>query len=98
MRLSRLPSGLASYPRVVLTRRPDILSVENPPEIEVRVPRVRFDGEPVARYAAACGYDAGDVRNGYLPVTYPHVLAMPLHLRIMAMRSFALRPMGLIHL
>jgi acyl dehydratase len=98
LRLARLPSGLASYPRVVLTRRPDILTVENPPDIEIRVPRVRFDAAPITRYSAACGYDADDVRNGYVPITYPHVLAMPLHLRIMAMRSFPLRPMGLIHL
>jgi len=41
-----------------------------------------------------CGFrlDAG------IPVTYPHVLAMPLHLHIFAQRGFPLRPMGLIHL
>ncbi|HWJ07302.1 MAG TPA: MaoC/PaaZ C-terminal domain-containing protein [Steroidobacteraceae bacterium] len=98
LRLSRLPSGLASYPRVVLTRRPDVLTVEDPPEIEIRVPRVRFAAASIARYSTTCGFDGGDVRNGYVPITYPHVLAMPLHLRIMAMGSFALRPMGLIHL
>jgi acyl dehydratase len=98
LRLARLPSGLASYPRVVLTRRPDVVTVVDPPEIEVRVPRVRFDAAQVAQYSASCGFDAADVRNGHVPVTYPHVLAMPLHLRIMAMGSFPLRPMGLIHL
>jgi acyl dehydratase len=98
LRFGRLPSGLSSYPRVVLTRRPDVLTVVDPPTFEVRVPGVRFDATQVARYAAVCGFDAVDVRNGYVPVTYPHVLAMPLHLRIMAMDSFPLRPMGLIHI
>ena len=53
LRLARLPSGLASYPRVVLTRRPDLLTVVDPPEIEVRVSHVRFDVAQVARYSAA---------------------------------------------
>jgi acyl dehydratase len=97
LRYPRLPSGLASYPRVVLTRRPDLLAVDNPPEFEVRVDDVRIDPAKVAEYAAVCGFDADRVRNGYVPVTYPHVLAMPLHLRIMATEAFPLRPMGLIH-
>jgi acyl dehydratase len=98
LRLPRLPSGLASYPRVVLTRRPDVVTVESPAHIEMRVDRVPFAPAQVAGYSRMCGFDDVDVRNGYVPVTYPHVLAMPLHLRIMAMGSFALRPMGLIHL
>lgn len=98
LRFERLPPGLACYPRVLLTRRPDLLSVGEPPAFEVRVRRVRIVATDVARYAAVCGFDANAVRNGEVPVTYPHVLAMPLHLRIMAERLFPLRPMGLIHL
>ncbi|MGI9245777.1 MAG: MaoC/PaaZ C-terminal domain-containing protein [Steroidobacteraceae bacterium] len=98
IRLARLPAVLPRYPRVVMTRRPDILAVSDPPGFEVRVDGARFDAAQVVRYAAVCGYAAADVRAGYVPVTYPHVLAMSLHLRIMATRQFALRPMGLIHL
>jgi acyl dehydratase len=98
LRFERLPSGLSSYPRVVAMRRPDLLTVEAPPEFEVRVDRVQFDPAQVVRYAAACGFDATAVAQGYVPVTFPHVLAMPLHLRIMGHRAFPLRPMGLIHL
>jgi acyl dehydratase len=98
LRFAKLPSGLASYPRVVLTRRPDLLEVGEPTDFEVRVDRVRIDAAQVAAYAAVCGFDAADVRNGHVPITYPHVLAMPLHLRIMSNERFALRPMGLIHL
>jgi acyl dehydratase len=98
LRFRSLPAGLACYPRVVLTRRPDLSSVTSPPEIEARVDAVHVAPAHVARYAASCGFDARAVRDGYVPVTYPHVLAMPLHLRIMALGSFPLRPMGLIHL
>jgi hypothetical protein len=55
---------------------------------------VRLDGRKAAAYASMCGFRHGSA----LPVTYPHVLAMPLHLRIFADRQFPLRPMGLIHL
>jgi acyl dehydratase len=98
LRFPTLPSGLASYPRVVLTRRPELPEVAAPTEFEVRVDRVRIDGSHVAAYASACGFDPARVREGEVPVTYPHVLAMPLHLRIMSNERFALRPMGLIHL
>lgn len=97
LKLSKRPSVLATYPRVLLTRRPDILSLRDPPELEVRLDQVLIDPQAVARYASVCAFDASDVRNGYVPITYPHVLAMPLHLRIMGLASFPLRPMGLIH-
>lgn len=97
LRLTKLPSGLASYPRVLLTRRPDILTLSEPPEFEVRLDGVVIEPRHVTRYASVCAFDASDVRNGYVPITYPHVLAMPLHLRIMGHRAFPLRPMGLIH-
>ena len=98
LRLARSPSGLASYPRVVLTRRPDVLAVTDPTEFEVVVDRVRIAASNVAAYAAVCGFDPARARRGEVPLTYPHVLAMPLHLRIMANPAFPLRPMGLIHL
>lgn len=92
--LSRLPSVWATYPRVLLTRRPPITEVTDPPGFEVSVTGVRLDGRKAAAYASMCGFQTGSP----LPVTYPHVLAMPLHLRIFADREFPLRPMGLIHL
>ena len=97
LRLAQLPSGLASFPRLVLTRRPDLLTVAEPPDCAIRVDSVRLDAAQIESYATVCGFDAADVRNGRVPVTYPHVLATPLHLRIMALDSFPLRPLGLIH-
>jgi acyl dehydratase len=95
--LKRLPSGLGSYPRVLLSRRPDLLTLVEPPDIEIRLAHVRIDPRRVAPYAAVCAFDAGAVNAGVVPVTYPHVLSMPLHLHIMGLRAFPLRPMGLIH-
>jgi acyl dehydratase len=94
LRLTKLPSIWASYPRVVLVRRPPITAVTEPPEIVASVPGVMLDAGAAARYAQMCGFGA----SATLPVTFPHVLAMPLHLKIFASSAFPLRPMGLIHL
>lgn len=94
LQLTKLPSIWASYPRVVLVRRPPITAVTEPPEIVASVPGVMLDAGAAARYAQMCGFGA----SATLPVTFPHVLAMPLHLKIFASSAFPLRPMGLIHL
>ena len=94
LQLTRRPSIWASYPRVLLVRRPPITEVTAPPEIVATVAGLMLDAGAAARYAAMCGFGA----SAALPVTYPHVLAMPLHLRIFASGAFPLRPMGLIHL
>ncbi len=91
LRLSKLPTGLATYPRVLLTRRPPVTEIGEPPEVTASVSGVALDAASVARYSAACGF------GGAIPPTYLHVLAMPLHLEIFACGSFPLRPMGLIH-
>ena len=75
-----------------MTARPPVSQVVEPPEIRCTVERVVIDEADVASYSGQCGFGAG------VPVTYPHVLSMPLHLAIFAMREFPLRPMGLIHL
>jgi acyl dehydratase len=94
LNLSKLPSVWATYPRVLLTQRPSITSIQEPQEISVSIRGVRIDAGDVALYSAMCGFESA---TG-LPVTYPHVLAMPLHLKIFAQPAFTLRPMGLIHL
>lgn len=93
LRLRTLPSGLASYPRVLFTSRPPVTEVGDPPEFTATVQGVVLDASRIARYSAVCGFEPGAV-----PPTYPHVLAMPLHLEIFACSRFPLRPMGLIHL
>ena len=55
---------------------------------------VPVDGDHLADYALACGFGIG----GALPLTYPHVLAFPLQVALMADRSFPLPLPGLVHL
>ncbi|MFI1225548.1 MULTISPECIES: MaoC family dehydratase [unclassified Streptomyces] len=48
---------------------------------------------PLAAYARICGF----AESGPLPLTYPHVLAFPLTMRLMTGRAFPLPVVGLVH-
>ncbi len=63
------------------------------PALELELPGVRAGAEDVAAYARVCGFPLRDS----LPVTYPHVLAFPLHMAVMADGSFPFGAVGLVH-
>jgi len=63
------------------------------PELTLELPGVRAKAEDVAAYARVCGFPLRDS----LPVTYPHVLAFPLHMAVMADGSFPFGALGLVH-
>ncbi|MFH9297126.1 MaoC/PaaZ C-terminal domain-containing protein [Streptomyces sp. NPDC017520] len=48
---------------------------------------------PLAAYGRICGFP----ESGALPLTYPHVLAFPLTMRLMTGRAFPLPVLGLVH-
>ncbi|MCU0975719.1 MAG: hypothetical protein MUC71_05315 [Steroidobacteraceae bacterium] len=96
LRFARLPSALRYYPSAVLARRePRLPPGESVPRLEGAVEVVAVRPGHLARYRAVCGFDS-DQR--LLPATYPHVLAMPLHLALMTHPSFVVRLMGLVHI
>jgi acyl dehydratase len=55
---------------------------------------VHVDPERVAAYAEVCGFPVRDT----LPLTFPHVLAFPLHLALMTDRAFPFAALGTVHL
>jgi len=93
-RFQRMPSAFRYFPRAVFGKRSALV-----PEGRT-VPRLQGSAEIVharhshlARYRKVCGF-AGD---GNLPITYPHVLAMALHVALLTHPRFIVRLMGLIH-
>jgi acyl dehydratase len=66
---------------------------EDVPDLELSLPGVRPDADAVAAYSKVCGFALRD----HLPPTYPHVLAFPLHLAVMADGSFPFGAVGLVH-
>jgi acyl dehydratase len=63
------------------------------PDLELELPGVKADPERVASYSKVCGFTL----RGQLPPTYPHVLAFPLHMAVMADGSFPFGAVGLVH-
>jgi MaoC like domain len=63
------------------------------PEIDLELVGLRADPAKVAAYARVCGFALRD----HLPPTYPHVLAFPLHMAVMADGSFPFGAVGLVH-
>ena len=63
------------------------------PDVELILGSVKADPEQVAAYAKVCGFTLRD----HLPPTYPHVLAFPLHMAVMADGSFPFGAVGLVH-
>ena len=94
-RFQRLPSVFRYFPRAVFGRRyalvPDGATV---PRLEGSVASVRASRRHLARYREACGF----TDDGRLPITYPHVLAMPLQFAILTHPRFVVRLMGLVHI
>jgi acyl dehydratase len=81
----RIAAGVALEP---LRRRPDAL-----PERELRRDGVTVDRRRLAAYDRVCGFRLSDT----LPATYPHVLAFPLAMELMASGSFPFGVLGLVH-
>jgi acyl dehydratase len=63
------------------------------PDLELELTGVRAKPEGVAAYAKVCGFALRD----HLPPTYPHILAFPLHMAVMADGSFPFGAVGLVH-
>lgn len=66
----------------------------NVPDLELSLDGVKPDTETVAAYAKVCGFSLRD----NLPPTYPHVLAFPMHMAVMADGSFPFGAVGLVHI
>jgi MaoC like domain len=64
------------------------------PEVELSLLDVTPDPDAVAAYAKVCGFTLRD----QLPPTYPHVLAFPLHMAVMADSRFPFGAVGLVHI
>ena len=63
------------------------------PELELNLIGVRAEPVEVAAYAKVCGFALRD----HLPPTYPHILAFPLHMAVMADGRFPFGAVGLVH-
>ena len=64
------------------------------PDLRLTRHGVEIDAGHVASYASVCGFAPAQM----LPLTYPHMLAFPLHMAIMTDGSFPYPAIGTVHL
>jgi hypothetical protein len=98
--LTRPPSILPLYARAAAPMIPGASLLpgvpgggKDIPQIELTLPDVEADADKVAAYAKVCGFSL----RGVHPATYPHVLAFPMHMALMADGSFPFGAVGLVH-
>jgi acyl dehydratase len=68
------------------------------PDLRLTRLAVAIDVDHVAAYAEVCGFAQSGIRGQALPLTYPHMLAFPLHMAIMTDGSFPYPAIGTVHL
>ncbi|ABC81959.1 MaoC family dehydratase [Anaeromyxobacter dehalogenans] len=95
MRAAPLPGTWSRYARALLSRKPRVAAPGQGGFTLERCAAGILAAPPrLAAYRAACGFAAGPD----LPVTYPHVLAWPLHLALLTAPELPVRALGLVHL
>ncbi|WP_339805856.1 MaoC/PaaZ C-terminal domain-containing protein [uncultured Marinobacter sp.] len=92
--LSGRPSIVSQYLRAAVARKSGPVPNQQETLADIRLADVRADREKLRAYRSVCGF-AG---SSSLPVTYPFVLALPLHLELMLSDAFPFSPVGLVHI
>lgn len=88
------PSLLPLYGRAL---RPKKIHTEDKitiPELTAKLVGAATANQKLARYRQVCGF----ATHHHLPVTWPHILAFPLHLKLLTDDRFPLPLLGLVHL
>ncbi len=94
LEFARAPAIWSVYPKLLLARKPTLVPESGEvPRIQARLARVAIDRAHLASYASICGAAAGAT----LPIAYPHILAMPLHLAVLGAEAFPVKLLGLVH-
>jgi acyl dehydratase len=94
LEFAHAPAIWSMYPRILMSRKPALVPDSGAvPRIEARLASVNIDRRHLASYSEICGAAAGAT----LPIAYPHILAMPLHLAMLGAEAFPVKLFGLVH-
>lgn len=96
-------------PRIQLKKSPSILGLyrralfakgskkPNPtlPKTQITLRDTLSDPKKIAQYKEVCGFKED---NGNLPLTFPHIIAFPIHLELMLSKGFPFALLGMVHI
>ena len=95
LRYSSPPSVGTAYLRALADRRPRRLAPDSgAPVIEAEAAGLRADPARVAAYRRACGLKD----DGFLPLSYPHIMSAGVHMGMLLHQDFPVKMVGLVHL
>jgi len=86
------PAIAPAYLKILLARKP-AFATDTVPRIEAVLDGFAIDRRHLARYRKVCS----DRDSVDLPITYPHVMASPLHLAMIACEAFPVSLFGVVH-
>ncbi|CAM3693160.1 MaoC family dehydratase [Parendozoicomonas haliclonae] len=87
--LSSMPSMLSLYAKAARKKG----HAGELPALSVSVAGVRANAQDVKTYEKICHFP----QSRFLPATFLHILAFPLHMRLLTDPTMPLKPMGLVH-
>jgi hypothetical protein len=88
------PGLLAMYGRALLPKKGNPDSATRLPDVSAQLIGVATGGDDLNRYRRVCGFEP----NRAMPATWPHVLAFPLHLKVLTDSNVPFPLLGLVHL
>ncbi len=93
MTFSTPPTLGAGYRRALFSRKPGLRAGQVLGGFEASCAGLSLDPAKVAAYREVCGFAKGDD----VPLTFPHILAAPLHMAVLTCPQFPIPAMGIIH-
>ncbi len=91
--LDAIPSMVSMLVKAVTMRKRPSGDPQFQPLI-VRSNDAPVNRDKLAKYAAVCGFPVSEL----LPLTYPHIMAFPLHMQLMLEPEFPFTPVGAVHI
>ena len=92
LQLNQTPNIFNLYLRALFTK--GIKGAPKLPTTTITLANTKTNAKKVAQYRDVCGFKQS---NNSLPLTYPHLLAFPLHLELMLLKGFPFSVMGMVH-
>jgi hypothetical protein len=93
LRLNETPNTLNLYRRALFAK--GLKGIPKLPTTSITLANVKPDAKKVDRYRDVCGFKQD---HNKLPLSFPHLLAFPLHLELMLLKNFPFAVMGMVHI
>lgn len=93
VQLKETPKTLNLYRRALFAK--GLKGAPKLPTTSITLADIKADAKKVSRYRDVCGFKQD---NNQLPLTFPHLLAFPLHLELMLLKDFPFAVMGMVHI